>query len=135
LRLTGNVVAGILGVLMAGGGGYAASHWIVGRSGGGQASSISNLTVRVTASPAATPVLGPGGNGDAVSPRPSPMPVTAVQVPATPTSAHGSRDSNLTTAKAGGCPAIAGDVTGNHSTGTSHISLRQSAGGGHHRPL
>jgi hypothetical protein len=63
-------VAAAIGVVVAGGGAYAATNWVVGlnsgSSGEGQSAAISNLTISAVASPVATNLLYPGGNGDVV---------------------------------------------------------------------
>ena len=68
---------------------YAASNWVVGLVGGSsgesQSGSISNLSITAVASPAASNLLYPGGNGDVVvtisNPNAYPVTITAVQLP------------------------------------------------------
>ena len=124
------VAAAAIGVLMAGGGAYAASNWVVGltagSSGEGQSAGIANLTVSAVASPSATNLLYPGANGDVVvtitNPNPYPVTITAVQLPTNITYASGFSNSSLTTAQTGCSAATPSDVIWNFSTATSGSS-------------
>src|SRR5579864_6914169 len=103
------ITSAILGMVMAGGGAYAATNWVVGlnagSSGEGQSAAIANLTITAVAAPAATNLLYPGGNGDVVvtisNPNPYPVTITSVQLPTNTTYANGFSNSSLTTAQAG----------------------------------
>ena len=59
------VFSAIIGALLAGGGAYAATSWVVGlaagSSGEAQSATVSNLTISAVATPAASNVLYPGG--------------------------------------------------------------------------
>ena len=85
---------------------YAATNWTVGLTGGSsgesQSASVSNLTISAVASPAATNVLFPGGNGDVVvtitNPNSIPVTVTGVNLPTNLTFAAGFTTSALSTA-------------------------------------
>ncbi len=124
------VVAAVIGALLAGGGAYAATNWIVGLNGGSngeaQSATVSNITISAVASPAATNVLYPGGNGDVVvtisNPNPYPVTITAVNLPTNATYATGYTTSALTTTQAGCLAATPSDVIWNYSTGTSGTS-------------
>jgi hypothetical protein len=123
-------VAAVLGAIMAGGGAYAASNWVVGLSAGssgeGQSAGIANLTISGVASPSATNLLYPGGNGDVVvtitNNNPYPVTITALQLPTNTTYAGGFSNSSLTTAQAGCAAATPSDVIWNFSTATSGSS-------------
>lgn len=127
---TTKTVAAILGALMAGGGAYAVTNWVVGlnagSSGEGQSAGIANLTISAVASPSATNLLYPGGNGDVVvtitNNNPYPVTITAVQLPTNATYANGFSNSSLTTAQAGCAAATPSDVIWNFSTATSGSS-------------
>ena len=122
--------AAAVGLLMASGGAYAASNWVVGlnsgSSGQGQSAGIANLTISAVASPSATNLLYPGGNGDVVvtitNPNPYPVTITAVQLPTNTTYANGFSNSSLTTAQVGCSAATPSDVIWNFSTATSGSS-------------
>jgi hypothetical protein len=122
--------AAIVGALMAGGGAYAASNWVVGlnagSSGEGQSASIANLTISAVASPSATNLLYPGGNGDVVvtitNPNPYPVTITAVQLPSNATYANGFSNSSLTAAQSGCSASTPSDVIWNFSTSSSGSS-------------
>ena len=124
------VAAAAIGALMAGGAAYAASNWVVGLSAGssgeGQSAGIANLTVTAVASPSATNLLYPGGNGDVVvtitNPNPYPVTITSVQLPTNTTYANGFSNSSLTTAQTGCSAATPSDVIWNFSTATSGTS-------------
>ena len=124
------IVSAVCGILLAGVGAYAATNWLVGlnagSSGEGQSASISNLTISAVASPAATNLLYPGGNGDVVvtisNPNPYPVTITAVQLPTNATYATGYTTSALTTTQAGCLAATPSQVTWNFSTATSGTS-------------
>ncbi len=127
---TRNVVGGVAGVVLAGTVAYAATNWAVGLNSGstgeGQSAAISNLTITAVASPAATNLLYPGGNGDVVvtisNPNPYPVTVTAVQLPTNATYATGYTTSALSTTQTGCLAATPSDVVWNYSTGTSGTS-------------
>lgn len=122
--------AAAIGALMAGGGAYAATNWVVGvnsgSSGQGQSAGIANLTISAVASPSATNLLYPGGDGDVVvtitNPNPYPVTITAVQLPTNTTYANGFSNSSLTTAQVGCSAATPSDVIWNFSTTTSASS-------------
>ena len=117
----------LVGVLLAAGGAYATTNWIVslnpGSSGEGQSAGISNLTITAAASPVAGNLLFPGGTGDVVvtvaNPNPYPVTITAVQLPTNTTYANGFSDAALTTARAGCAAATPSGVVWNYSTATS----------------
>jgi hypothetical protein len=124
------LVTAIAGALLAGGGAYAATNWVVGLAGGssGEAQSavVSNLTITAVASPSATNLLYPGGNGDVVmtitNPNPFPVTVTAVNLPTNTTYATGYTTSALTTTQTGCLAATPSDVIWNYSSATSGTS-------------
>jgi hypothetical protein len=119
------IVAAIIGMALVGGGAYAATNWVVGLNAGStaesQSANIANLTITAVASPAATNLLFPGGNGDVVAtianPNPYPVTITSVDLPANTSNAIGYTSSGLGTAN--GCTAANSDVTWNYSTGVS----------------
>lgn len=120
----------VFGALLAGGGAYAATNWVVGLNGGssgeGQSAAISNLTITAVASPAATNLLYPGGNGDVVvtisNPNPYPVTITALQLPTNTTYATGYTTSALSVTQTGCLAATPSDVLWNYSTATSGSS-------------
>jgi hypothetical protein len=120
----------VCGILLAGVGAYAATNWVVGlnsgSSGEGQSAAISNLTIGAVASPSATNLMYPGGNGDVVvtisNPNPYPVTITAVQLPTNATYATGYTTSALTTTQGGCLAATPSQVTWNFSTATSGTS-------------
>ncbi|MHB1712456.1 MAG: hypothetical protein ACYCV7_13825, partial [Acidimicrobiales bacterium] len=61
-------VSAVVGALLAGGGAFATTAWIVGlgsgSSGEGQSAAVTNLTITAVAAPSATYLLYPGGYGD-----------------------------------------------------------------------
>ena len=124
------LVFALFGALAAAGLAYAVTNWAVGLSGGssgeGQSGSVSNLTITAVASPAATNLLFPGGNGDVVvtiaNPNPYPVTVTAVNLPTNLTYATGYTTSALSTTQAGCLAATPSDVIWNYSTGSSGSS-------------
>src|SRR4051794_36491524 len=69
-RRARKVAAATIGAVLAGGGAFAASSWLVGVNAGatgeGQSAAIANLTITAVAAPAATNLLYPGGTGDVV---------------------------------------------------------------------
>jgi hypothetical protein len=121
------IVSAVCGIVLAGAGAYAATNWVVGlnagSSGEGQSATIANLTITAVASPAATNLLYPGGNGDVVvtisNPNPYPVSITAVQLPTNATYATGYTTSALTTTQTGCLAATPSGVTWNFSTATS----------------
>jgi hypothetical protein len=125
-----NVVAALVGTLLAGTVAYAATNWVVGLNSGsageGQSAGISNLTISAVASPAATNLLYPGGNGDVVvtisNPNAYPVTITAIQLPTNITYATGYTTSALSTTQTGCLASTPSDVVWNYSTGTSGTS-------------
>jgi len=124
------VVTAVAGAVLAGGGAYAATNWVVGltagSSGEAQSATVSNLTVNAVSSPAATNVLYPGGTGDVVltisNPNPYPVTVTAVNLPTSTTYAAGYTTSALTTPQTGCIATSPSDVIWNFATGVSGTS-------------
>jgi hypothetical protein len=120
----------VIGATAAGSLAYAASNWVVGLAGGSsgeaQSASVSNLTITAVASPAATNLLYPGGNGDVVvsisNPNPFPVTITAVQLPTNLTYANGYTTSALSVTQTGCLTATPSDVIWNYSTGSSGSS-------------
>ena len=139
----------VMGAVLAGGTAYAATNWIIGLAGGSsgeaQSATVSNLTVTAVASPAASNVLYPGGNGDVVltisNPNPYPVTVTAVNVPTNTTYGTGYTTSALTTTQTGCIATTPSDVIWNFSTattGSSHTlttTLTVAASGQPNNPL
>jgi len=123
------IVAAVVGALLAGGGAFAASSWVVslnsGSSGESQSASVQNLTISAVATPSASNLLYPGGTGDVVAtitnPNPFPVTLTAVQLPVNTSYAAGYTTSALSTAETG-CSSTTSDVTWNFATGTSGSS-------------
>jgi hypothetical protein len=121
------VVSVVLGIVLAGAGAYAATNWVVGLNGGssgeGQSATISNLTITAVASPSASNLLYPGGNGDVVvtisNPNPYPVTITAVQLPTNATYATGYTTNALTTTQTGCLAATPSGVIWNFSTATT----------------
>jgi hypothetical protein len=120
------VVSGIVGMALVGTAAYAVTNWVVGLNAGssaeGQSGTVSNLSIAAVASPAATNLLFPGGNGDVVAtitnPNAFPVTVTGVNLPTNTTYAAGFTTSTLGTAQTG-CSGTTSDVIWNYSTGTS----------------
>jgi hypothetical protein len=120
----------MLGVLLVGGGAFAATNWIVGLDGGssgeGQSTQIANVTIAAIASPAATNLLYPGGDGDVVvsiaNPNSFPVTITAVQLPTATTAATGYTTSALSSTQAGCLAATPSGVSWTFATGTSGTS-------------
>jgi hypothetical protein len=120
------VVGGVIGMVMAAGIAYAATNWLVGlnsgSSGEAQSGAVSNLTISAIASPAATNLLYPGGNGDVVitiaNPNAFPVTITAVNLPTNTTFATGYTTSALSTLQTG-CNSTTSNVLWNFSTATS----------------
>jgi hypothetical protein len=139
----------VIGATAAAGFAYAASNWVVGltagSSGEAQSASVQNLTITAVASPAATNLLYPGGNGDVVAsisnPNPFPVTITAVQLPTNLTYANGYTTSALSTPQTGCLTATPSDVIWNYSTsssGSSHTLTTQlivAASGQPNNPL
>jgi hypothetical protein len=140
------VVAGMVVVATAS---FAATNWVVGlnsgSSGAGQSATISNLTIAASASPSASNLLYPGGNGDVVltisNPNAFPVTITAVQLPANTSYAAGYTSSALSVAQTGCIASTPSGVTWNYSTsssGTSHTlttPLTVAASGQSNNPL
>ena len=84
-----------------------------------------DLSITATATPAASNVLYPGGNGDVVvtisNPNPFPVTITAMGLPTNTTYAGGFTTSGLATGQTG-CSSSASDVIWNYSTATSGSS-------------
>jgi hypothetical protein len=124
------VLAAVCGVVLAAPAAYAATNWVVGlnssSSGEAQSAGISNLTISAVASPAASNLLYPGGNGDVVvtitNPNPFPVTITAVQLPTNTTYATGYTTSALTTTQTGCLASTPSNVIWNYSTATSNSS-------------
>ena len=120
----------VIGATAAASVAYAASSWVIGLAGGSsgeaQSASVSNLTITAVASPAATNLLYPGGNGDVVvsisNPNPFPVTITAVQLPTNLTYANGYTTSALSVTQTGCLTATPSDVIWNYSTGSSGSS-------------
>ena len=118
-------VSVVVGTALVGGGSFAATNWIVGLISGssaqGQSATVSNLTISAVASPSATNLLFPGGNGDAVAtitnPNPYPVTVTGVDLPTNTTYAGGFTTSALSVAQTG-CSTTISDVIWNFSSAT-----------------
>lgn len=119
------VASAVIGALLAGSGAYAATNWTVGLAGGSsgeaQSATVSNLTITAVATPAASNVLYPGGNGDVVltisNPNAFPVSVTAVNLPTNTTYATGYTTSSLTTTQTGCLATTPSDVIWNYATG------------------
>jgi hypothetical protein len=124
------IAASVAGAVLAGGTAYAASNWVVGlnasSSAQAQSATVSNLTITAVASPSATNLLYPGGNGDVVltitNPNSFPVTLTAVNLPTNTTYATGYTSSALTTTQAGCLAATPSDVIWNYSTAVSGSS-------------
>jgi hypothetical protein len=123
-------LSALLGALLAGGGVWAATNWVVGlgagSSGEGQSANVANLTITAVASPAATNLLYPGSTGDVVvsisNPNPYQVTITAVQLPTNVTYATGYTTSALSTTQTGCLAATPSTVTWTFSTGSSGSS-------------
>jgi hypothetical protein len=123
------VVSAAIGALLAGGGAYAATSWVVGLGSGSnalsQSANVTNLTIAAVATPSPSNLLYPGGTGDVVmtitNPNPYPVTLTAVQLPTNTTYAAGYTTSALTSAQSG-CSSTTSDVAWNFATGTSGSS-------------
>lgn len=123
------IVSGVVGIVAAGAGAFAATNWVVGLAGGstaeGQSANVSNLTVSAVALPSGSNLLYPGSNGDVAltisNPNNFPVTISAVNLPSSATFASGFSDSGLTSAQTG-CGSGASDVTWNYSTATSGSS-------------
>lgn len=121
------VLSAVLGAVLAGGGAYAATNWIVGlnsgSSGQGQSATVTNLTISAVASPSPTNLLYPGGYGDVVvtitNPNAFPVTITAVDLPTNTTYAQGYTSSSLSTTQTGCLSTTPDDVIWNYSTATS----------------
>jgi len=123
-------LAVVVGALLAGGGIFAATNWMIqlntGSSAEGQSGTVSNLTITAVASPAASNLLYPGGNGDVVvtisNSNPYPVTVTALQLPTNTTYATGYTTSALSVTQTGCIASTPSDVIWNFSTATSGSS-------------
>jgi hypothetical protein len=138
-----------LGMVLAGVAAYAATNWVVGlssnSSGEAQSATISNVTIRAVASPAASNLLSPGDTGDVVvtisNANPYPVTITAVQLPTSTTYATGYTTNALTTTQAGCLASTPSDVTWSFATttsGSSHAlttALTVAANGKANNPL
>lgn len=122
-------LAVLLGMALAGTVAYAATNWVVnldsGSSGEGQSATVNNLTITAVASPAASNLLYPGGNGDVVvtiaNTNSYAVTITAVQLPTNTTYAAGFSNSALSSAQTG-CSNTQSDVIWNYSSGTTGSS-------------
>ena len=107
-----------------------ATNWMIqlntGSSAEGQSGTVSNLTITAVASPAASNLLYPGGNGDVVvtisNSNPYPVTVTALQLPTNTTYATGYTTSALSVTQTGCIASTPSDVIWNFSTATSGSS-------------
>jgi len=123
-------IAAILGTAAVAAISYGATNWVVGLNGGssgeGQSANVSNLSISAVASPAASNLLYPGGNGDVVvsisNPNSFPVTITAVDLPTNSTYATGYTTSALTTTQTGCLAATPSGVTWSFATGTSGTS-------------
>lgn len=123
----GRVIAGIIGVIMAGSIAFAVTNWTVGLNGGssgeGQSMTISNISIDAIATPAATNLMYPGSTGDVVlkitNPNNFPVTITDFYLPDNLTYAAGYTDSALTAA-IGGCTGANSVVTWRYSNGSSN---------------
>jgi len=130
LSVLSKVASGLLGMALVATGAYAATNWAVGlaagSSGEAQSGTVSNLTITAVASPAATNLLFPGGNGDVVAtitnPNAFPVTITAVNLPTNITYATGYTTSALSTTQTGCLAATPSYVIWNYSTGGSGTS-------------
>jgi hypothetical protein len=126
MSLLSKVVSALVGMGLVGGGAYAATNWVVGLNSGSaaesQSATIANLTISAVASPSATNLLFPGGNGDVVAtitnPNGYPVTITGVDLPTNVTYAGGFTSSTLGTAQTG-CSSTTSDVIWNYSTATT----------------
>lgn len=120
------IASATVGVLLVGGGAYAATNWVVGlatgSSGQGQSATVQNLTVSAVATPSPANLLFPGGTGDVVitiaNPNPYPVTITGFSLPASTTYAAGYSNSALTTAVSG-CSSTTSLVSWTDATSTS----------------
>jgi len=111
------VAAVAIAIVAAGSTAFASTLWVVslasGSSAQSQSATISNISIAAVASPSATNLLYPGGNGDVVAtitnPNPYPVTVTGVTVPSQSSMATGYANSNLTGAVAA-CSSSTSDV-------------------------
>jgi hypothetical protein len=138
----------VFGVVLAGGGAYAATNWVTGvaagSSGEAQSANTANLTITAVASPAAGNLLYPGGTGDVVvtiaNSNPYPVTISAVQLPTSTTFAGGFTTSALSTGQTG-CSPTTSDVQWSFATstaGSSHTlasNLTVGASGASNNPL
>ncbi len=120
------LVSAGLGVLLVGGGAYAATNWIVGLATGSsaqaQSATVQNLTVSAVATPSPTNLLFPGGTGDVVvtiaNPNSYPVTITGFSLPANTSYATGYSNNTLTTAVSG-CSSSTSLVSWTDATGSS----------------
>jgi hypothetical protein len=120
-------ISAVFGIVLAGGGAYAATNWVVGlnaaSSGEAASGTVSNLTISAVSSPSPANLLYPGGAGDVVltisNPNPFPVTVTAVQLPTSTTYATGYTTSALLTTQTGCIATTPSDVIWNYATTTS----------------
>ena len=121
------LLAAILGAGAVAAIAYGATNWIVGIQGGsngeGQSANVANLSISAVASPAASNLLYPGGNGDVVisisNPNSFPVTITAFALPSNTTYATGYTTSSLSTPQAGCLASTPSGVTWNFATGSS----------------
>jgi len=108
---------------------FAATNWTVGLTGGSsgeaQSGTVANVTIAAVASPAASNLLFPGGNGDVVATITNsntvPVTIMALNLPTNLTYASGFTTNALTTAQTG-CSNTTSFVIWNFATGTSGSS-------------
>jgi hypothetical protein len=120
------IVSAVGGACLAGGAAYGVTNWAAGLGAGStgeaQSGTVANLSITATATPAASNVLYPGGNGDVVitiaNSNAFPVTITAVDLPTNLTYAAGFTTNSLGTAQTG-CSSTTSDVIWNYSTGTS----------------
>jgi hypothetical protein len=124
------VLAALLGALLTGTATFAVSNWIVGLNanskGQAKGSTITNLTITASATPAINTALYPGGNGDVVisisNPNDFPVTITAVNLPTNTTYAAGYTNSDLSTGAVGGCDGSSSLVSWRYASGVSGTS-------------
>ncbi|MHB8439805.1 MAG: hypothetical protein ACYDD4_11680 [Acidimicrobiales bacterium] len=142
------MVGAVGGFVLAGAVAYAATNWVVGLNSGSageaQSATVANLSISAEASPSATNLLYPGGNGDVVvtisNSNPYPVTITAVDLPANTSFAGGFTTNALSTAQTG-CSSSTSEVSWNYATsssGTTHTlttPITVAASGQSNNPL
>jgi hypothetical protein len=127
--LLSKTMSGFLGMALVGSAAYGVTNWVVGLNSGSaaeaQSATVNNLTITAVASPSASNLLFPGGNGDVVAtitnPNSFPVTVTSVNLPTNATFAGGFTTSGLGTAQTG-CSSSTSNVLWNYATATSGSS-------------